>query len=157
LQVEAFLHSHPEKNHSRHLLFFFPVSFFLTAASGRAAPSPMDGAQAFFPSAGSSAPFLPLLAHGVPSLQRLPLPLCSAPLQQHVRMSRASMGASPSAPPWARPPSAPLLSSPWRPENSSSTPLLFFPVVAILRRAASRSMPWPDLPPPWTPLAVPCA
>uniref|UniRef100_A0A804N3G1 Uncharacterized protein n=1 Tax=Zea mays TaxID=4577 RepID=A0A804N3G1_MAIZE len=49
------------------------------------------------------------------------------------------------------------LPSPWRPENSSSAPLLFFPVVAILRRAASRSMPWPDLPPPWTPLVVPCA
>jgi hypothetical protein len=49
-----------------------------------------------------------------------------------------------------------LFFSPWS-APSSSAPLLFFPVVAILRRAASRSMPWPDLPPPWTPLAVPCA
>jgi hypothetical protein len=69
------------------------------------------------------------------------------------------------APPWQAPrqasPMAPAAGisspSPWRPENSSSAPLLFFPVVAFLRRAASRSMPWPDLPPPWMPLAVPCA
>jgi hypothetical protein len=41
-------------------------------------------------------------------------------------------------------------------DQAGPSPLLF-PVVAVLRRAASRSTPWPDLPPPWTPLAVPCA
>jgi hypothetical protein len=156
----AFIHLPP----SRHLLFF-PVSFFLTAAAGSAAPSPMalDAPAARHPlllPLPSAPLFSMVFRAGRSSLGRAPWEHAGAPALPLAaifsKCRRPGQAASPSAPtrPW-RLPRRGRSSGPARARNPpwpARTPAAFPPVSssfslpAPLTTAANRRRPGPSVP-----------
>jgi hypothetical protein len=122
---------------------FPPLIFFLAATAASLSSSPSRSRHPTAAAAGSRAPLhgeqqtdaplhFPLPMASLPSSASL-CPLCSAPLQQHARMSRASMDVSPFFYLWPTASSRPTSlrpSPPWATYPARPSPPLCFPVRA---------------------------